>query len=101
MVSFFGESPQETKPESVLDTIAQFLADLRVRVAFIRISTSLIMVRATQRADSETQAVEAAAAAAKSSQAAVGGEGSTRDRPSNNASPPALARSDSKVRHAC
>jgi hypothetical protein len=28
LVSFFGESPQETKPESVLDTIAQFLAEL-------------------------------------------------------------------------
>lgn len=30
LVLFFGESPQETKPESVFDTIAQFLADLRV-----------------------------------------------------------------------
>lgn len=76
LVSCFGESPQETKPESVFDTIAQFLADLR-------------------RADAETQAIEAAAAAVSSSQAMVGG-GSTRDCPSENALPPAIAGSDSQ-----
>lgn len=96
LVLFFGESPQETKPESVFDTIAQFLADLRVRFAFVCLSMSLIMVRITQRADAESQAIEAAAAA-KSSQAAVGAEGA-KDRPSNNAPPPAVERSDSKVR---
>lgn len=41
LVSCFGESPQETKPESVFDTIAQFLADLRVRSALFAMFASL------------------------------------------------------------
>lgn len=96
LVLLFGESPEETKPESVFNTIAQFLADLRVRSAFVCLSMSLIMVRVTQRADAETHAIEAAAAA-KSGQAAAGREG-IRLRHSDNVPPPALASSDSKVR---
>lgn len=31
LVAFFGEDPATVKPEKVFDTLAQFLANLRVR----------------------------------------------------------------------